>query len=320
MGRSIVVKVAFAIGTLIFVLAFNFFLFRIAGDPVKDLNRNPRLTPEARAEIIEERGLDKGMLTQFRVYLEDTLRGDLGVSYETNEPVATEIWRALPNTIILVGSATVISALLGSWLGVVAAARRGRTLDTSITQGSLILYSAPEFFLGMTLIWVFAVKLGAFPTGLKSDPGVEFSTIGYIWNVIQHATLPVLTLALGLLGQYVVIMRSALTDVLNEDFVTTARAIGLPRWKVLRTHAVRNALLPVVTLISLNLGFVVSGAITIEALYSWPGIGDLTVEAINQQDLPMLQGIFLISSAAVILANLVADVLLTYLDPRVRVA
>jgi peptide/nickel transport system permease protein len=320
MGRSVLVKIAFAIGTLIFVLAFNFFLFRIAGDPIRDLNRNPRLTPEARAEIIKERGLDKGLVTQFGVYLGDTLKGDLGTSYETNESVASELWKALPNTVILVGSATVISALLGSWLGVVAASRRGRLLDTNITQGSLILYSAPEFFLGMTLIWIFAVKLGAFPTGLKSDPGVEFSTLGYWWNVIQHAALPVLTLAFGLLGQYVVIMRSALTDVLNEDFVTTARAIGLPRSRVLRKHAVPNALLPVVTLISLNLGFVVSGAITIEALFSWPGIGDLTVEAIGQQDLPMLQGIFLLSSAAVILANLVADILLTYLDPRVRVA
>jgi peptide/nickel transport system permease protein len=319
-GRSLLVKIAFAIGTLVFVLAFNFFLFRIAGDPIKDLARNPRLTPQAREEIIKERGLDKDMLTQFSVYLGDTLTGDLGTSYETQESVASELWAALPNTIILVGSATVISALLGSWLGVIAASRRGKLLDTSITQGSLGLYSAPEFFLGMTLIWIFAVKLGAFPTGLKTDPGVELSGLSYVWNVTQHAALPVLTLAFGLLGQYVVIMRSALADVLNEDFVTTARAIGLPRWKVLRSHAVRNALLPVVTLISLNLGFVVSGAITIEALFSWPGIGDLTVEAIGQQDLPMLQGIFLLSSAAVILANLVADVILTYLDPRVRVS
>jgi peptide/nickel transport system permease protein len=319
-GRSILVKILFALGTLIFVLIFNFFLFRIAGDPVRDLNRNPRLTPEAREEIIEERGLDKSLSTQLRLYLGDTLTADLGTSYETNQPVATELWRALPNTIILVGSATVISALLGSWLGVIAASRRGRALDTTITQGSLVLYAAPEFFLGMTMIWLFAVQLGAFPTGLKSDPGVEFSTIGYIWNVTQHAALPVLALALGLLGQYVVIMRSALTDVLNEDFVTTARAIGLPRHRVLRSHAVRNALLPVVTLISLNLGFIVAGAITIEALFSWPGIGDLTVEAIGRKDLPMLQGIFLLSSALVIFANLVADVLITYLDPRVRVS
>jgi ABC-type dipeptide/oligopeptide/nickel transport system permease component len=314
------VKIAFALGTLVFVLVFNFFLFRIAGDPAKDLLRNPKLTPEARAELIKDRGLDKDMFTQFRIYVKNTLTGELETSYATNRPVATEIAEAIPNTLILVGSATVISALLGSWLGVIAASRRGRVLDTTITQGSLVLYAMPEFWLGMTLIWLFAVVLGAFPTGLKSDPGEEFSNLGYIWNVIQHAALPVMALALGLLGQYVVIMRSALTDVLNEDFVATARAIGLPRWRVLRSHAVRNALLPTVTLISLNLGFVVSGAITIEALFSWPGIGQLTVNAIETKDLPMLQGIFLISSAAVILANLAADILLTYLDPRVRVS
>lgn len=320
MRRAVGTKLIVAIVTLVFVLVFNFFLFRIAGDPKKDLLRNPRLTPQARAELIEDRGLNEGLLTQFRVYVGNTLTGELETSYATNRPVITEIVEALPNTLILVGSATIISALLGSWLGVVAASRRGKLLDTTITQGSLVLYAMPEFWLGMTLIWIFAVVLGAFPTGLKSDPGQEFTTLEYIWNVIQHAALPVITLALGLLGQYVVIMRSALTDVLNEDFVTTARAIGLPRWRVLRHHAVRNALLPVVTLISLNLGFVVSGAITIEALFSWPGIGQLTVEAIDAKDLPMLQGIFLFSSAAVILANLVADILLAYLDPRVRVS
>jgi peptide/nickel transport system permease protein len=318
--RHTATKVAFALGTLIFVLIFNFFLFRVAGDPAKDLLRNPKLTPEAREALIEERGLDKGLFTQLRIYVKNTLTGELETSYATNRPVVSELADAIPNTLILVGSATVLSALVGSWLGVIAASRRGKALDTSITQGSLILYSMPEFWLGMTFIWVFAVVIGAFPTGLKSDPGQEFSTLGYFWNVTQHAALPVLTLALGLLGQYVVIMRSAIADVLNEDFVTTARAIGLPRWKVLRKHAVRNALLPTVTLISLNLGFVVSGAITIEALFSWPGIGELTVNAIETKDLPMLQGIFLVSSAAVILANLAADILITYLDPRVRVS
>jgi peptide/nickel transport system permease protein len=319
-NRKVGVKVIVALVTLAFVLVFNFFLFRIAGDPAKDLLRNPKITPQAREELIEERGLNEGMFTQFRIYAGNVLTGELETSYSTNRPVFSELADALPNTLILVGSATVLSAVVGSWLGVVAASRRGKMLDTTITQGSLVLYAMPEFWLGMTLIWLFAVVIGAFPTGLKSDPGAEFSTLGYIWNVTQHAALPVTTLALGLLGQYVVIMRSALSDVLNEDFVTTARAIGLPRWRVLRSHAVRNALLPVVTLISLNLGFVVSGAITIEALFSWPGIGELTVDAIQTKDLPMLQGIFLFSSAAVILANLAADVLLTYLDPRVRVS
>jgi peptide/nickel transport system permease protein len=318
--RHVLAKVVVAVVTLVFVLVFNFFLFRIAGDPAKDLLRNPRITPAAREALIEERGLNENLLTQFRIYIVNTLTGELETSYSTNRPVLTEMAEALPNTLLLVGTATILSAIVGSWLGVVAAARRGRFADTGITQGSLILYSMPEFWLGMILIWLLAVTAQLFPTGLKTDPGQELTGLSYAWNVTQHAVLPILTLTLGLLGQYVVIMRSALSDVLNEDFITTARAIGLPRSRVLRDHAVRNALLPVVTLASLNLGFVVSGAITIEALFSWPGLGQLTVDAINTKDLPMLQGIFLLTSAAVIAANLVADLLLTYLDPRIRVS
>jgi peptide/nickel transport system permease protein len=318
--RHVLIKIGVALITLMFVLVFNFFLFRVAGDPKKDLLRNPKITPEAREELIKERGLDEDLFTQFRIYVKNIFTGEFETSYATNRPVLTEIREALPNTILLVGTATILSAVIGSWLGVVAASRRGSAFDTGITQGSLILYAMPEFWLGMLLIWLVAVTFGLFPTGLKSDPGQSFSTLGYSWNVMQHAMLPIITLTLGLLGQYVVIMRSALTDVLGEDFVTTARAIGLPRYRVLRDHAVRNALLPVVTLASLNLGFVVSGAITIEALFSWPGIGQLTVDAIQAKDLPMLQGIFLVTSAAVIFANLIADFVLTYLDPRVRVS
>jgi peptide/nickel transport system permease protein len=318
--RAVALKVAFALGTLVFVLIFNFFLFRAAGDPKTDLVRVPRLSPEARAKLIEERGLNDSLLTQFGIYVRNTLTGELETSFASGRPVVNELVEALPNTLLLVGTATILAALIGSWLGVIAASRRGRATDTGITQGSLLLYSMPEFWLGMILIWLFAVTVNLFPTGLKTDPGADFSTLEYVWNVAQHAALPIITLTLGLLGSYVVIMRSALGDVLNEDFVTTARAIGLPRHRVLRDHAVRNALLPVVTLAGLNLGFVVSGAITIEALFSWPGIGLLTLDAIDNKDYPMLQGIFLLTSAAVILANLVTDLLYSYLDPRVRLA
>lgn len=318
--RFIVGKVLLALGTLVFVLVFNFFLFRAAGDPKTDLLRNPKLSGQAVENLIEERGLNESVWTQFRIYVENTLTGELETSYSTNQPVSKELLAALPNTLLLVGTATILAALIGSWLGVVAASRRGSGRDTGVTQGSLLLYSMPEFWLGMILIWLFAVTFNLFPTGLKTDPGAKFSTLEYVWKVVQHAALPIITLTLGLLGSYVVIMRSALSDVLNEDFVTTARAIGLPRYRVLRDHAVRNALLPVVTLAGLNLGFVVSGAITIEALFSWPGIGLLTIDAIDNKDYPLLQGIFLLTSAAVILANLVTDLLYTYLDPRVRVA
>ena len=316
--RFIVGKILWALGTLAFVLVFNFFLFRLAGDPKTDLLRNPKLNAEAVENLIEERGLNDSLFTQFTIYSRNTLTGELETAYSTNRPVTDELIDALPNTLLLVGTATILAAIIGSWLGIVAGSRRGTKKDGFITQSSLVLYSMPEFWLGMILIWLFAVTIPLFPTGLKSDPGEDFSTVGYALNVAQHAALPIITLTLGLLGSYVVIMRSALSDTMREDFVTTARAIGLPRHRVLHDHAVRNALLPVVTLAGLNMGFVVSGAITIEALFSWPGIGLLTIDAIDNKDYPLLQGIFLMTSVAVIVANLLTDFLYAYLDPRVR--
>ena len=318
--RLLLSKGGVAFGTLIFVLIFNFFLFRIASDPAQDLRRNPRYTEEQAEILIEERGLNAGLLTQFRIYAINTIQGDLDVSYSTGRPVLTEIREAVPNTLLLVGTATVLSALLGSWLGVVAASRRGRSSDTAITQGSLILYSMPEFWLGMMLIWLLAVTVGAFPTGLKSDPGADLTGVSYMWNVLQHAALPIMTLTLGLLAQYVVIMRSALTDVLNEDFVDDR-----PRDRAAATPGPsrpRGAQRP-------------APGRDVDIAEPWVrGLGrhhDRGTVLLarhrlahrggdRRQGLPMLQGIFLLTSFAVIVVNLVADLLLAYLDPRVRVA
>ena len=316
--RHVAAKVGVALTTLVFVLVFNFFLFRAVGDPKKDLARDPRLDKEAQEAIIRERGLDRDVFTQFRVYVRQTLSGDLGNSFISRKPVLDEIRTAIPNTLILVGLGTLLSALIGNWLGVVSAARRGSARDSVLTQGALTLYSMPEFWLGMILIYVFAVKLPWLPTGQKVEPGADESGLAYWLDVAKHAILPVGTLTLGLLAQYSLVMRAALADVMREDFVTTARAIGLPPKRVLWGHAVRNALLPVVTVIGLNLGFIVGGVITIEALFSWPGVGVLTFEAIQEKDYPMLQGIFLLVSALVILMNLVVDFLYTSLDPRIR--
>ena len=311
-------KVVVAFGTLVFVLIFNFFLFRIAGNPKNDLIRgNPRLSEAGRERLIHQRGLDQGLVTQFRIYLDDTLHGDFGTSFQTNEPVSTMMWAALPNTLILVGISTLLATLIGSWLGIYAAANRGSPGDTGVVQSSLFFYAMPDFWAGMVLIWFFAVEIGLFPTGQKSEPGASFSTLGYMWNVAQHATLPIITLTIGILGQYVVIMRSSLADVMGEDFVTTARAVGLPRHRVLR-RATRNAILPVVALSAISLGFVVSGATVVETLFSWPGMGLLSYNAILNKDYPVMQVVFLVASAGVIIANLVADLAYTYLDPRVR--
>jgi peptide/nickel transport system permease protein len=221
----------------------------------------------------------------------------------------------------VIGTGTVLASILGTLIGYWAGSRRGSTRDTALTQGSLVFYSMPEFWLGMLLIYVFAVKLQWFPTGLKQEPGARYdSTLEEWWDIAKHAFLPVMTLTIGLLAQYALIMRASLTNVLHEDFIVTARAIGNTRKRVLRRHAARNALLPVVTVIGLNLGLVLGGVIAIEALFSWPGLGDLAVEGIQDKDYPMLQGLFLLTSSIVIVFNLIVDLLYTYLDPRVRAA
>ena len=166
--RFVLSKCAVALGTLIFVLVFNFFLFRVAGDPIKDLIRgNPHLTEQGRERLIKERGLDDSYITQFRIYVDEVAHGDLGTSFQTNQPVSTMIWAALPNTLILVGSSTILAVIIGTWLGIVAAANRGSPGDTGVVQGSLFFYAMPDFWAGMILIWLFAVVLGLFPTGLK---------------------------------------------------------------------------------------------------------------------------------------------------------
>jgi peptide/nickel transport system permease protein len=180
----------------------------------------------------------------------------------------------------------------------------------------------PEFWLGIILLIYLATDTGLaiFPTGGYLTPGAGYTGAHHVADVANHLFLPALTLILALLGEYALIMRSSLLDVMNEDYVTTARAKGLREGLVLRRHVVPNALLPVVTLIALNLGFVVSGAITVETIFSWPGLGLLTYQALNANDYPVLQGVFLLASAAVIFANLCADLLYGYLDPRVRQA
>jgi peptide/nickel transport system permease protein len=313
-------KLAAAFLTLIFVLVFNFFLFRLVGDPTAQLARLPRATPEEIAQLRHNYGLDKPLLGQFADYMGDTVRLDLGVSQRTREPVWNEIAHALPWTLLLVGTGTVLAVLIGAWLGVIAATRRGTRSDTGLLSFSLVTYAAPEYWLGIILILLFAVAIPIFPAGQQVTPGEEFdSWIAHAANVADHLVLPAATVTLMLLGQFFLIMRSSMVDVLTEDFITVKRATGLPWNKVVRKHAVPNALLPLVTISAIQLGAVVGGLITIETIFSWPGLGELEYNAINDKDFPMLQGCFLVFSVGVILANIVADCLYFYLDPRVQV-
>ena len=312
-------KVAAAMLTLAFVIVFNFFLFRVMGDPTNQLARLPQSTPKELEALRHDYGLDKPLLGQFADYVGDTARLDLGISQTSRRPVWDEIKDALPWTLLLVGTGTVLATIIGSWMGVAAATRRGTRTDDGFLGFSLFTYAAPEYWIGIILILVFAVWIPIFPDGLQMTPGVTFpSWWAQFTDVLDHMILPVTAMTLMLLGQYFLIMRSSMVDVLTEDFITVKRATGLAWHRVVRSHAVPNALLPLVTLSAIQFGAIAGGAITIETIFSWPGLGLLSYDAINDKNFPVLQGTFLVFSVAVILANLLADCLYFYLDPRVQ--
>jgi peptide/nickel transport system permease protein len=324
--RYVLGKVVQAFLTLVAILVFNFFLFRVwsPGDPVSFLTRGQgaNISQEERQALIEEYGLDKPVWGQFTEYMKDTFQGKLGASsFYQGEQVLDVFFRFLPPTLLLVGVSTILSMIVGLWMGIRSGWQRGSLFDRTSMVGSLVLYSMPEFWLGMLLLLLFSTNLGWFPVGGRISTNVsELSTLEYVVDVANHLFLPALTLTLAYVGEYYLVMRSSLLDVLGEDYITTARAKGVRERDVLNKHAVRNGLLPTVTLVALSIGYVIGGAITVEVVFSYQGLGLLTYTAIVAKDYWLLQGMFLFFTLAVILFNLLSDFVYAYLDPRVRAA
>jgi len=308
--------------TLFAVIAFNFLLFRILpGDPVRLYARSGHLTPEAAAQLRAFFGLDKPVWQQFLIYMKDLAHGDLGFSLTYHRPVADIVGERMANTLLLLGAATILVVTLGIGLGVLSAARRGKKVDSTTVMGSLVLWSMPTFWTGLLLLFTFAVWFNLLPTSGISTPGAVYATpLAKAADISKHLILPTLTLALVDIGQFVLITRSSLVDVMTEDFMTTARAKGVPRRRIVWHHGMRNAMLPVVTASALYIGLVVGGAIQVETVFSWPGMGELTYDAVLRRDYPVLEACFLIFAVTVILANFVSDLLYRRLDPRVRQA
>ncbi len=322
-SRYVLGKVAGSLGSLAFMLVLNFFLFRVLpGDPVRTLARNRLVSQKQIDELTRTLGLDKSLPEQFVTYLKNIFTGELGLSFKYRLPVSELILDRLWPTVVLVGTGTILATVIGIWIGIRSAWNRGSRFDKATTGSSLTLYAMPEWWLGLLLLAVFAVGVGPipgiFPTGGLITPGVDATSVQGVLDMAWHLVLPVITVTLAYLADYSLIMRSSLLDEMGADYLMTARAKGLRDMNVRSRHAVPNALLPTATLIALNLGFVVGGAITIETVFSIPGLGLLTYEALVVPDFPLLQGVFLFFSAAVIAANLVANLLYAWLDPRVR--
>ncbi len=330
-------KLAQAMATILAIILLNFVLFRMMpGSPARLLNRNPYLSAAKVAEITKAWGLDAPLMpitikldpptfainpdNQLTAYLGATFRGDLGYSFKfRGAPVTDVIGQRFWPTILLIGFGEVIAIAIGLAIGAYAGWKRGSWADRVGSGISLILYSMPYFVIGMPLILIFAARLGWFPTsGMLTVGGTYGSFFDQLYDFGRHLVLPLATVSLGLIGSYSIIMRSSIIETRAEDYVTTARAKGLTDRQVLVRHAFPNAMLPMVTLIAINLGYVVAGAITAEVVFNWPGLGTLTVDALSSRDYPVLQGVFLLLSVTVVLANLIADLVYAFLDPRVR--
>lgn len=322
-GRYLATKIGGALISLILVILSGFFLFRILpGDPVGELTHGADVTAAQKELLRHQLGLDRPWYGQFWTYLTSVLQGHLGSSFKYNRPVSDLIADRLWPTILLVGSATILSILIGLWLGTRAAWKQGSGFDKTHTSIALTLWSVPTFWLGLILLMVFGVGVGPipglFPTGGMSSPTAPPGFFNHIWDVFHHLVLPCITLVAVIYAQNLLVMRSSLLDEMGSDYLVTARAKGLRDDVVRRRHAVPNALLPTVTLIFLQLGFVVSGAVTVEVVFSWPGLGSLLYDGINVPDQPLLQGTFIVFAGAVILMNVLADIVYRFIDPRVR--
>ena len=308
--------------TLMLVIILNFMLFRMMpGDPINFMiSNNPRFSDELKEKLIDDFDLNAPMYVQFVTYVENCLTFNFGNSFiERNTPAMDIVLDNLRWTLILTGTSSLFMIVIGMIIGIIGAAKRGGPFDTGSLTFSLIFYAMPTFWLGMMMIVVFSKYLAWFPSSRAISIGasLDFSWTS-ISDVLWHLVLPASSLTLVSIAAFALIMRGSLTDVLTEEYITTARAKGLSKGRVLKDHAVPNAMLPMVSLIAIDLAFIVGGAFQTEYVFSYPGIGWRTIDATYKMDYPVLQAAFFVITVVVIIGNFIADLLLIHMDPRIQ--
>jgi dipeptide transport system permease protein len=319
--------------TFLGITILAFFLIRLApGDPILVLAGERGVSPERYAELRELYGFDRPLWAQYLGYLSQVMHGDLGTSVVTRTPVLTEFARLFPATIELAGVAIMLAVLLGIPAGVVAAIKRNSVYDYSLMGASLVGYSMPIFWWALLLILVFSVNLGWTPVAGRLDlaydipPMTGFMLVDTLLagradafrDALHHLVLPAVALATIPMAVIARMTRSSMLEVLGEDYVRTARAKGLPPWRVIVHHALRNALIPVITVIGLQVSVLLTGAILTETIFSWPGIGKWLLESVLRRDYPAVQGGVLLVATVVIAVNALVDVLYAFINPRIR--
>jgi peptide/nickel transport system permease protein len=320
LGVYAVKRLLQSIPLILFVMAINFVIIRAApGDPITYLyGSSAEVCAEQMHRLREQLGLTQPLYIQYVLYLRQLLRGDLGYSVINRKPVLDLIRERIPATVVLMSAAFAFSVIVGGLWGVVSAVKARTQIDYWITIASLFGYSMPTFWLGLLLILVFSLQLGWFPTMGMTTLGGERPGLAGLVDVLHHLVLPTITLGTFYLATYARLIRATMLEVLGQEFITTAWSKGLPARVVYYKHALRNALLPVITIAGLQIGFMFAGAVLTETIFAWPGMGGLTYQAILQRDYALLMGLFLMVSVCVIFMNLVTDLLYTFIDPRIR--
>jgi len=318
-------KLVYYFAILLIILSINFFLPRVMpGDPLSYLSdpgadMPARMTEEKRELLLEYYGLDKPISEQYISYMVGIIHGDLGWSIYYGAPVLEVILGRLKWTLLLVGTSTAIHVPLGILLGATSAWARGKKKDTGLLISVLSISSFPSFFLGILLVIFFGIKLDLFPiNGAQTAFATYSSPFGKIFDILHHLVLPATTLVISHIGGTYLLMRNSMLGVLGEDYIMTARAKGLSEQYILHRHALMNALLPIVTMTAMTVGFLIMGTIFVETVFAYPGIGNLLYNAVLYRDYPLLQGIFLFMTIAIVGANFIADTIYVRLDPRVK--
>ena len=320
MARYLLSRLAQVAIVVVLVATITFFLIHQApGDPFSASLEDPNITEAVRAHWREAYGLNRPLPEQFFRYVASVARGDLGWSHSVQRPVADELRDKLPNTILLMGLALLASFAVGIGAAVVQVMKRGSLTDRIISGVSLFLFSMPEFWLALMTLFLFAYRLHRFPIGGMTEVGThEFlSSVGKVRDIARHAVLPVATLTMILSAVVARYQRAALLDVLPSEYVKTARAKGLPERTIVRHHALRNALLPTISLFGLAFPALLTGAVYVEKIFSWPGMGMVIVDSIGKRDYPLLMASVIVGSVVVALGSLLADLLYMIADPRI---
>ncbi len=319
MWRYIQKRLASALLAIFIVLTLNFIIISIApGNPIKTLMGKDADNPTLRAALEKKYGLDKPIMVRYAKYLGNVVQGDLGKSILYNEPVAKMILSKVGPTVLLVLSASILTLIIGTSLGIIAARKEGGLLDASISGVNYVLNSIPSFWLGLMLIIIFATKLGWFPTFGMVNVRADYKGWDHIVDILRHLVLPLVTLVLIDLPIYFRIAKSSVMQVSEEDFVTTFRAAGMDEKKLFRKYIFKNAILPTITIFGISLAYLITGVALIEIVFAWPGTGRLVLNAINQRDYPVIMGMYLITSISIALMMLVTDIIYAVADPRIR--